>query len=244
MTYTAGIIIIGDEILSGMVHDSNSPFMSRELRRIGIDVRRISVIGDKAGDIAKETKAVSERFDYVFTSGGIGPTHDDVTIEGISKAFGVRTVINDRLRSFLEKRFGENLSPAQLRMAEVPEGAEVIKDESIGLPLIKFKNIYILPGVPKYLMEKFDLITKLLFNMNPPSLKKVYVNEHETNLAPLLNEIVKSNKGVKVGSYPAVDRNDYSVMVTLESPEMDSLNTALQSLLNDLPPDKVVKVES
>ncbi|MCL5237561.1 MAG: molybdopterin-binding protein [Nitrospirae bacterium] len=243
MTQTSGIIVIGDEILSGMVQDSNSLFMVRELRQIGIDVRHISVIRDDVADIAKEVGELSGRFDYIFTSGGIGPTHDDVTIEGVARAFGLKPAIDGCLRNFLERRFGKDLTPEQLRMAEVPEGAEVIEDDSIGLPLIHFKNIYILPGIPEYLREKFILIAKLLFNRRPPLLRKVYIAEYETRLAPVLNEIVKNNKEIKIGSYPAVNRQDYQVMVTLESYDEHALNSALQNLLGGIPVEKIIKVE-
>jgi len=155
MPKTAGIIIIGDEILSGKIQDLNSQFMVKELRLHGIDVRRISVVPDDVHEIAKEVKEFSERFDYVFTSGGIGPTHDDVTIESIAQAFNARVISNDSIKKFLHERYGKKLTTAQLKMAEVPEGAELINDEAIRFPLIIFKNIYILPGIPEYLEKKF-----------------------------------------------------------------------------------------
>ncbi|MFO0753907.1 MAG: molybdopterin-binding protein [Thermodesulfovibrionales bacterium] len=243
MVPTAGIVIIGDEILSGMVQDSNSFFMVGELRRIGIDVRHISVIGDNIDEIAREVKEIAGRYDYVFTSGGIGPTHDDVTIPGIAKAFRVRLVIHDKLRDFLVRHFGLCLSPEQLRMAEVPEGADAIQDKTIGLPLVQFRNIYILPGIPEYLREKFRVITRLIFSGAPPVMKKVYLVEYESRIAPLLNEIVREFQGVKIGSYPAVNRKDYRVMVTMESRDEECLRSAVRCLLCGLPPDKVVRVE-
>lgn len=243
MIRTAGIIIIGDEILSGMVEDANSLFMVRELRQIGIEVRHISVIRDDVADIAREVGELSGRFDYIFTSGGIGPTHDDVTVEGVAGAFGLRPAIDKRLRNFLESRFGASLTPEQLRMAEVPEGAEAIEDASIGLPLIRFRNIYILPGVPQYLREKFLVITKLLFNGNPPLLKKVYVNDYETRIAPVLNEIVRSCKDIKIGSYPAVNNSDYRVMITFQSHDEEALRAAIARFVDGIPAERLVKVE-
>ncbi|MDI6890791.1 MAG: competence/damage-inducible protein A [Thermodesulfovibrionales bacterium] len=242
MAKTAGIIIIGDEILSGKVQDLNSQFMAKELRLRGIDVRRISVIPDDIGEIAREVKEFSKRFDYVFTSGGIGPTHDDVTIEGIAEAFNVKTVLNNSLKKLLYKKYGVNLTPEQLKMAEVPEGAELLKDEPIKFPLILFKNIYILPGIPEYLKEKFFVIEKL-FNEPPILLKKVYIREYEPEIAPFLNEIVKSHKDVKIGSYPVLGNEDYYVMVTLESLDEESLNSALEDFINKISREKVTKVE-
>ena len=242
MAKTAGIIIIGDEILSGKIHDLNSQFMVKELRLHGIDLRRISVIPDDVHEIANEVKKFSERFDYVFTAGGIGPTHDDVTIVGIAKAFNVKLILNDSIKKFLHKRYGRKLTPEQLKMAEVPEGAELIKDETIAFPLLIFKNIYILPGIPVFLEKKFFVIEKL-FHEQPFLLKKVYVKEYEPAIAPRLNEIVKNHKDVKIGSYPVVGNKDYYVMVTLESLDGKNLNSALDDLLQKIPKKKIVKVE-
>jgi len=242
MSKTAGIIIIGDEILSGKIHDLNSQFMVKELRLHGIDLRRISVIPDDVHEIANEVKKFSERFDYVFTAGGIGPTHDDVTIVGIAKAFNVKLILNDSIEKFLHKRYGRKLTPEQLKMAEVPEGAELIKDETIAFPLLIFKNIYILPGIPVFLEKKFFVIEKL-FHEQPFLLKKVYVKEYEPAIAPRLNEIVKNHKDVKIGSYPVVGNKDYYVMVTLESLDGKNLNSALDDLLQKIPKKKIVKVE-
>ncbi|MDH5202160.1 MAG: molybdopterin-binding protein [Nitrospirota bacterium] len=243
MTKRAGIIIIGDEILSGLVQDSNALFMVKELRQKGIDVRQVSFIKDDVDDIAREVKIFSEAFDYVFTSGGIGPTHDDMSIEGISKAFNVRTVIDGQLRAVLEKMFKTTLTPEQLRMAEVPEGAEVISDDSIGIPLIKYKNVYIFPGIPELLKKKFFVIEKMLFTDHPPLIKKVYIKEIESRVAPILNEIVKNHRNVKIGSYPFINIEEFNLMITLESYESNSLQDAFQDLMHSLPRDKIVKVE-
>ncbi|MEW6162145.1 MAG: competence/damage-inducible protein A [Nitrospirota bacterium] len=242
MAKTAGIIIIGDEILSGKVQDMNSQFMVKELRLHGIDVRRISIIPDDVHEIANEIKEFSARFDYVFTSGGIGPTHDDVTVEGIAKAFKVRLVLDDSIKKLLHKRYGKNLTPEQLKIAEVPEGAELMTDDAIAFPIIIFKNIYILPGIPEYLEKKFFVIEKL-FHEQPFLLKKVYIKEYEPEIAPLLNTVVKIHRDVKIGSYPVVGNKDYYVMVTLESLDEKNLNSALEDLIRKIPKKKVIKVE-
>jgi FAD synthetase len=242
MAKTAGIIIIGDEILSGKIQDLNSQFMVKELRLHGIDVRRISVVPDDVQEIASEVKAFSERFDYVFTSGGIGPTHDDVTIEGIAKAFNVRIILDDSIKKFLHKKLGKHLTSEQLKIAEVPEGAEIIKNGSIKFPILLFRNIYILPGIPEFLEKKFFVIEKL-FNELPFLLKKVYVKEYEPEIAHLLNDIVKRHKDVKIGSYPVVGNKDYYVMITLESMDDKSLNSAFEDFMSRISKKKVVRVE-
>lgn len=241
MGKTAGIIIIGDEILSGKVQDDNSFFMAQELWSHGIQLCRISIIPDSIDEIAEEVRNFSHRFDYVFTSGGIGPTHDDVTIEGISKAFDVSPVIDPTLKEFLEKKQG-NLSPEQLKMAEVPDGAELVSDETLSFPLIRFRNIFIFPGIPQLLRKKFFAVEKI-FHEPMIHLKKVYLNESESNVAPILNEVVKRYTNVKIGSYPVVDNREYSLMITLESLDNESLTGAFKNLLEKIMNEKLVKVE-
>ncbi len=241
MGKTAGIIIIGDEILTGKVQDYNSFFMAQELWSHGIQLCRISIIPDIIDEIAGEARDFSSRFDYVFTSGGIGPTHDDVTIEGISKAFSVHPVVDATLQEFLTMKLGK-LSSEQLKMAEVPEGAELVNDENISFPLIKFRNVFILPGIPQLLRKKFLAIEKI-FNEPAVHLKKVYLNESESSVAPVLTDIVKRYKNVKIGSYPVIDNEEYSVMVTIESLDDMSLTTALKDLLEKVPAEKLVRVE-
>ncbi|MEW6052662.1 MAG: molybdopterin-binding protein [Nitrospirota bacterium] len=240
MGKTAGIIIIGDEILSGKVQDYNSFFMAQELWSHGIQLHRITIIPDSVDEIAEEVKAFSRKFDFVFTSGGIGPTHDDVTIEGISKAFKVKPVISDDLKEILTKKQG-NLTPEQVKMAEVPEGAELISDGTLTFPLIKFRNVFIFPGIPQLLRKKF-LAIETLFNEPLISLKKVYLNESESRVAPVLNRIVKIYGNVKIGSYPIIDSDEYSVMVTLESLDQSSLEEALKELLSGISREKIIRV--
>ncbi|HMK56900.1 MAG TPA: competence/damage-inducible protein A [Dissulfurispiraceae bacterium] len=237
---TAGIIIIGDEILTGKVHDSNSFFLAGQLWSSGINVCRISVIADNTDDIAREVAFFSERYDHVFTSGGIGPTHDDVTIEGISKAFGVRTVISDVLKGILEARYAP-LTPEQIKMAEVPEGAELIADGNLRFPLIRFRNVYIFPGIPQLLVSKYRAVAHR-FSGPRKFLTRVYFKELESVLAASLNVIVAAEKEVKIGSYPVLDKQDYSVMVTFESTDRKRLEAAVAMLLEMAPGDKVEKV--
>jgi len=241
MGKTAGIIIIGDEILSGKIHDHNSFFMAKELWLHGIHVRRICIIPDAVDEIAQEVISFSQMFDYVFTSGGIGPTHDDVTIEGISKAFNVKPAIHETLREILEQRH-TTPTPEQLKMAEVPDGAELVNDGTLAFPLIKFKNIFIFPGIPEFLRKKFSVIVNL-FHEPQILMKKVYVNENESNIASILNEILTHLNDVKIGSYPVVDNRDYQVMITFESLHEALLDSAVRMLLERLPQEKIVKSE-
>jgi molybdenum cofactor synthesis domain-containing protein len=242
MARTAGIIIIGDEVLSGKFQDENSPFMAKQLREHGVDLRRISVIPDDIDEIAREVRAFSDLFDCVFTTGGIGPTHDDMTIEAISKGFGVRPVVDGYLRGLLEQKYGTALTPERLKMAQIPEGAELVKDETTFLPAIRIRNVYIFPGIPELLRKKFTAILKH-FSDTPLSLRKVYVTEYESEIAPHLNEVVRQFPQVKIGSYPFIDTKDYRVMVTFEALDVELLNQSVESFTSGLSADKIFKVE-
>ena len=239
---TAGIIIVGDEILTGKIQDTNTHFMTGELWSRGIMVRRISVIPDIIDEIAREVRDFSLKYNFVFTSGGIGPTHDDVTIEGVSLAFGVRPVISDMLKRMLEHKY-KILTPAQLKMAEVPEGAELLDDGGMIFPLIKFRNVFIFPGIPELLRKKFHAIEGRFIGPKI-FLRKIYFDESESMLAPHLSEIVGLKNGVKVGSYPVVDNPEYKVMVTLESTDNEALDVSVQLLLGKVPGEKIVRVIS
>lgn len=242
MGKTAGIIIIGDEILSGKIQDYNSFFMAQELWSHGIQLCRISIISDSVDEIAEEVRKYSERFDFVFTSGGIGPTHDDVTIAGVSKGFHVRTVVNPSLKELLGKK-QLLLSPEAMKMAEVPEGAELFDDETLSFPLIKFRNVFIFPGIPQLLRKKFLAVEKL-FDEPLIHLKKIYLNESESEIAPVLNELVKRYENVKIGSYPVLDNKEYKVMVTLESLDKAGLKNTLDDLLGRVPAAKLMRIEA
>ena len=239
---TAGIIIIGNEILSGKVQDSNSFFLASELRALGVNVMRISVIPDDIETIGKEALSFSKSFDYVFTSGGVGPTHDDITAAGIACGFGVKLVKHPALEQKFRERYGKTCNEAVLKMAEVPEGAELIDFGNSRFPLVSFKNIFIFPGIPKYLREKFGLL-KERFRTNALYLKRLFLDADESDIAADLNRIVAENKDVSFGSYPILDNPEYKIIVTAECRSEDSLSKAVRQLLESLPGTIIVKVE-
>src|SRR6266849_8685272 len=146
MPKTAGIILVGNEILSGKIEDANALYLCRELRRLGVDVGKITVIPDDVDVIAAEVAAAHRAWDVVFTSGGVGPTHDDVTIEGVARALGVAVVRDPRLVRVIEGFAKGGLNEARLKMAEVPEGADLIAGDELVFPAVVARNIYGLPG--------------------------------------------------------------------------------------------------
>lgn len=239
---TAGIIIIGNEILSGKVHDINSYYLACELRSLGTEVRRILVIPDDIDVIGNETAKFSDEFDYVFTAGGVGPTHDDVTMAGIAAGFGVRLVSNEQIRNILVSRFRKEVNPAILKMTEVPEGAEIIFQENMRFPVVTFKNIYIFPGIPEYIRKKFTAI-KERFRSSAFFLTRIFLNTHETDIAGTLNSVISKNNGVVFGSYPVTEGSDYRIMITAESRSEELLQKAVREFVQLLPKDIITGIE-
>jgi FAD synthetase len=242
MAKTAGIILIGNEILSGKVVDANASYLCRELRALGVEVRKISVIPDEVALIADEVGQFAADYDVVFTSGGVGPTHDDVTIEGVARALGVPVIREPRLVKLLEGFYKGRLNDARLKMAEVPDGAELMADGELVFPAVVIRNIYILPGVPEIFRQKFEALRER-FREAPFFLCSVFVNMGEGTLADHLNEVLREHPQLLLGSYPEFSNPEYKVKVTLESKNRDYLETAVAALLERLPKPSVVRVE-
>ncbi|HXU88302.1 MAG TPA: molybdopterin-binding protein [Methylomirabilota bacterium] len=241
MPKTAGIILIGNEILSGKIRDENAAYLCRELRALGVDVRRIAVIPDEVGLIADEVATFTKAFDLVFTSGGVGPTHDDVTIEGVARAMAVPVVRHPELVALLERYYRGKVTEAALRMAEIPGGAELLTGGTLRFPTILMRNVYVLPGVPEIFRQKFEALRER-FRDQPIHLKNVFVRIGEGSLAEYLNRLLESFPLLQLGSYPEFSNPEYQVKVTLESRDRGYLEQALGELLARLPSDAVVKV--
>ena len=242
MAKTAGIVIIGNEVLSGKTQDINSYFFCAELRRLGVEVQKISTIQDEVELIGKEVATFSRCHDHVFTSGGVGPTHDDVTIEGIAHGFGLKVVRHPDIERRMRQRFGDQVNEARLRMANVPEGAKLLATEALFAPIINIHNVYIFPGIPSILQERFHAI-KEMFRDAPYYLKNVYVRYGEGVIAEMLNALLVKFPHLMLGSYPVLDIPDYKVKVTLESKDKSYLDDALQIFVASLPQDAVLRID-
>ena len=242
MSKTAGIVIIGNEVLSGKTRDTNSHFFCTELRQLGVEVQKISTIQDDVQIIGKEVATFSDRFDYVFTSGGVGPTHDDVTIEGVAHGLGVKVVRHPDIEGRMRQRLGDQVNEARLRMANVPEGATLLATEAPFAAIVKIRNIYIFPGIPRILEERFHAI-KERFRDTPYYLKNVYVRYGEGVIASILNELLVNFPNLMLGSYPVLELPDYKVKVTLESKDANYLEQALRAFIASLPADAVHRVD-
>jgi molybdenum cofactor synthesis domain-containing protein len=239
---SAGIIVIGNEILSGKVTDTNAPFLARELRALGVDLKRILTIPDELDEIAAAVREFGPRFDIVFTSGGVGPTHDDVTMAGIALGLGRHVIRHPIIESRLREFYKEHVNEARLKMAEVPEGAELLVDGRLGFPTIKCDNFYILPGIPELFEQKFETL-KDRFSATPYTLRVVYTREGEGVIAEHLNATLVKFPELLLGSYPKMGHPEYSVKLTLESKDPAYVESALRHLLGLLPASAVVKTE-
>ncbi|KAK7486668.1 hypothetical protein BaRGS_00022069 [Batillaria attramentaria] len=249
---TAGIIIVGDEILKGQTQDTNSHFLCKRLFALGVQVKRISVIGDDLEEIAKEVAEFSQKFTHVITSGGVGPTHDDMTFEGVAKAFNTETVAHPELVKLLEKYFGpESLDAAKMKMAEVPATAQLqygvnkSTGEKTKYPLVSVANVYMFPGVPSLLERAFVLLEDTFKNPNSTfHTLELYVNQNETNIASQIKQVAeKFKQAVVIGSYPDFHNSYYKVKLSLESTNLHQLTSAYDELKSSMPEGAVVSYE-
>ena len=239
---TAGLIVIGNEILSGKVVDTNASFLTRELRALGVELRRIVTIPDELSEIAAAVREFRDRFDVVFTSGGIGPTHDDVTIAGVALGLGRAVVRHPLIESKLREFYGAQANAARLKMADVPEGAELIVDAKLGFPTIQCENVYVLPGIPQLFEQKF-LMLRDRFVSTPYVLRVVYTRAGEGAIAEHLDATLAAFPDLQLGSYPKLGDAEYAVKLTLESKDGAYVERALAHLLGLLAPENVVRTE-
>jgi len=239
---TAAILVIGDEILSGKTEDQNARLLISELRQLGVALRRIHVIPDDLDEVAAAVRELSGHFDHVFTSGGVGPTHDDVTIVGIARAFDVPIIRHPELERRIRSFFGEDVDEARLRMADIPECSELIDSPELRWPFLVCRNVYILPGVPEHFRRKF-LAIRERFRVAPFYVRAIYTLEDEFELAANLSAVADDHPQVAIGSYPSFSSSDYRVKLTLESKDGDALEAAVKALMAVLNQGKFVRSE-
>jgi len=226
---TAGIVIIGDEILSGKFVEENAAFLVGELRAIGVDLRRITIIGDDMADIAEAVTDASRRYDHVFTSGGVGPTHDDITMAAIARAFGTTVMRHPDLEAKVRGYWKDQLADANLRLADVPAGAVLVYGKDDVWPVVSYKNVYILPGVPTLFRRKFIDIRDR-FRAEPVTAARLYLDIEEGERAPNLDAVVAAHPSVRNGSNPRFSERDFRVMATLEGPVAAEVGAAFDAL--------------
>ena len=239
---TAGIIIIGNEILSGKVTDINSPYLCKELRILGVEGQQIITIPDIQEIIGRTVLDFSAQFSWVFTSGGIGPTHDDITVASIAKGFGIELFEAPQIMKAIQNYHGDKMTAAHRRMAMIPEGSELIEYAEGRGPQLKFRNIFVFPGIPEYLKIRFASI-KERFRTTPIVLKQIYLKADEGEIADSLDATMAEFPQLMLGSYPKVSGSDYDVKLTLECRDSEYLDKALNFLCERLPEECILRFE-
>ncbi len=230
---TAAILIIGDEILSGKVDDENARYLTRELRGLGVGVRRVEIVPDEPAEISAAVATLSARFDFVFTSGGVGPTHDDVTLPAVAAAFGMALQRRPELEALIRQSFGGDFYERDLRMADIPAGARLeygIPSRGSRWPVVAVHNVYVLPGVPSIFRRKFDTIREL-FRSGAIFSRAVYSRDSEGAIAAALDTLVAAFPTVAVGSYPQPDTADHKVKITLDGRDEAAVLAAMAHIV-------------
>jgi len=241
---TAALVIIGNEVLSAKVVDENGPWLLRELRELGVEVRRVETVPDEIPLIVEAVQRACRSAAHVFTSGGIGPTHDDVTIAALARAFERRVVTDARslelLREKIEGKTARRMNAAQLRLAEVPEGAQLLWDAQSIFPVITLEQVVILPGVPALFKQGF-LAVRERFRTSPIFSRAVFLASSESALAEHLDATVAAFPEVGIGSYPRFDDADHRVKVTFDGRAEAQVAQACEFFVARLPPGAVVR---
>jgi molybdenum cofactor synthesis domain-containing protein len=238
---TAAALVIGNELLSGKTQESNLIELARLLRPIGVRLVRAVIVPDDTELIASEVRALSRDTGVVFTSGGVGPTHDDVTIEAVARAFGVDVVLDPYLERLVRERYAERVTEAHLRMALVPRGAELVGVSDAKWPATLIRNVFVLPGVPEIFRMKLDAVRTHLRGTQPFASRAAFVAIEEAELKPLLDAIVAAHPGVEVGSYPKWLEPSYKTKITFDAQDANAVEAALLDFTARV--GKVVRVE-
>ncbi len=216
---TAAMLVIGDEILSGRTQDTNSNHLAKTLTEIGIDLCEVRVVGDDPAQIITAVNALRNQFDHVFTSGGIGPTHDDITADSIAKAFGVGIDIREDARAILASHYANpaDLNKMRLRMARIPDGASLIDNPVSKAPGFLIGNVFVMAGVPAVFHAMLASILPTLAGGTPLLSISVRVEKPEGSVAAALAEIATQHPDVSIGSYPFIQNGVFGCNLVARS---------------------------
>jgi molybdenum cofactor synthesis domain-containing protein len=232
--WTAALIIIGDEILSGRTQDANLAYLAKWLNIQGIRLREVRVIADDMDAIAEAINALRTRHDYLFTTGGIGPTHDDITVDAIAAALGVPVVIHPEARAILAGYYGDRLTDARLRMARVPDGASLLENARTGAPGIRIGNIFIMAGVPVITQGMLASLDGKLQGGAPVLSRSIGAWTAESRVAELLSVVERAHPGVQIGSYPFWREGKTGANFVLRATDPQVLAATADALLTGL----------
>lgn len=230
---TAAILIIGDEILTGRTREGNAHFLAGELARVGIDCRQIRVVPDDHAGIVAALRELSGGFDHVFTSGGIGPTHDDITADAVAEAMGAALDVRDDARAVLAAHYaarGTEFTPARLRMARIPEGARLIDNPVSGAPGFSIGNVHVMAGVPNIFQAMVAGLLPRLTGGRPLISRNWQVMLAEAAVADNLRAIAAAHADLSIGSYPFVQDGHYGTNLVVRGTDPDAVEAGWQAL--------------
>jgi molybdenum cofactor synthesis domain-containing protein len=205
---TAGVLVIGDEILSGRTKDKNIGYIAEYLTALGIDLMEVRVVGDEESAVIDALNALRHRYTYVFTTGGIGPTHDDITADCVAKAFGVSIDVDPRALAIMQERLastGTEMNDARLRMTRIPKGADLVLNKVSGAPGMWIGNVIVMAGVPSIMQAMLDEAAPKLKTGVRMLAEIIRADAREGDIGTELGEIAKANPQVAIGSYPFFD---------------------------------------
>jgi molybdenum cofactor synthesis domain-containing protein len=241
--WTAALIVIGDEILSGRTQDANLAYLAKWLNMQGIRLAEARVVADDMDAIGGAVKAMTAEHDYVFTTGGIGPTHDDITVDAVAAALGVPVVLHPEAVAVLQRHYGDAITDARLRMARVPEGAELIANPQTAAPGIRVGNLFIMAGVPKITQGMLAGLDGRLEGGRPVLSAVVGAWTVESAVAELLQATEAANPGTQVGSYPFWRDRRAGANFVLRAVDADVLEAARGDLIGRLRASGIEPVE-
>lgn len=230
---TAAMIVIGDEILSGRTRDSNMHHLAGQLTSVGIDLREVRVVGDEAATITEAVQALSGAHDYVFTSGGIGPTHDDITADCIAAAFGASIDVREDARAILAARYekmGTDLNAARLRMARIPDGAALIDNPVSGAPGFRLENVHVMAGVPSVFEAMVASVLPSLVGGAPLISKTLRIDLPEGDIAGPLGTVAQAFPALSLGSYPFQMNGHFGANIVIRGTDEVLVDAALAQL--------------
>jgi len=234
--YTAGLVIIGDEILSGRTHDKNIAQVASWLQVQGIRLTEVRVVADVQDRIVEAVNALRASYDYLFTTGGIGPTHDDITVDAVAQALGVPVIIHPEARAILERYYADKggINEGRLRMARVPEGAELIPNRMSGAPGIKIGNVFLMAGVPHITAGMLDALTGTLEGGARLLSETIGCWVPESEVADLLRAAELAHAGCQIGSYPFFRDGRVGANFVIRSTEAEALANCVATLCDGL----------
>ncbi|NBX72937.1 MAG: competence/damage-inducible protein A [Alphaproteobacteria bacterium] len=227
----AAVLIIGNEILSGRTREANLAYIAEKLAQNGIIIKEARVISDDVDVIVEHLNVLRNQYAYVFTTGGIGPTHDDMTIESVAKAFGVPVVEDAHALELLKKYYGDKLNEARRRMARIPEGATLIHNPISAAPGANIGNVYVLPGVPSIMQAMVDGLMPSLAGGPPVVASSIACAAPESMLADDLAAIASDFADVAIGSYPAIKNGQYALSLVVRGADAARVNAAAKKIL-------------